>query len=228
MARATLTVTPFPACLYNCVSLIPAAFALSKYSSGKPCNLQHSRGVNRRIRIFPSYSIMRLLCFGLLPSQVNVPTVPSCRMFLFCSSYATLHTLSNIATPCLSCAVKVKLGSPGSFIRLPFCRFSSRSGVNTAQQVCLRVKLFLQSVSIVGVTVIFSCNCCPLMLMQICNGVDFATMSAGARPWVEYTLPPCPCPQGLVLPIHLTAYSPVFPSCPPLSPFSVLASPSLS
>lgn len=164
---------------------MPAALALSKYSSGKPCKRQHSRGVNRLIRIFSSSS----------------------------------------ATPCLSCAVKVKLGSPGSFIRLPFCRFFSRSGVSTAQQGCFCNKLLRQLLSSACDTSICFCSFCPLILMQTCNGVDFATVSAGARPWLEYTLPPCPCPQGLVLPIHLTAYKPVLPPCPPLSPFSVLASP---
>lgn len=35
-------------------------------------------------------------------------------------------------TPCLSCVFSVKLGSPSSFMRLPFCRFSILSGVSTA------------------------------------------------------------------------------------------------
>ena len=99
---------------------MPAAFALSKYSSGKPCKRQHSLGVKRRMRTLSANRLFS--CQALIDNAGAMSCIPP-----------LLYPRGRwyIATPCLSAEVSVKLGSPGSFIQRPFCRRTLRSGVRT-------------------------------------------------------------------------------------------------
>ena len=53
--------------------------------------------------------------------------------------------LTDIATPCLSCAVNVNAGSPFSLNLRPFCLFVALSGVNTGSATAVPVALLLDT-----------------------------------------------------------------------------------
>lgn len=52
---------------------------------------------------------------------------------------------TDIATPCLSCAVNVNAGSPFSLNLLPFCLLVALSGVNTGSATAVPVALLLDT-----------------------------------------------------------------------------------
>lgn len=77
-----------PACLYSWLLLIPTSIHFCISASANPINLQHSFGVNFRILHALLYRTLPL-CFGGLPSVVNVPMLPSFLRHIFCSSSGT-------------------------------------------------------------------------------------------------------------------------------------------